>query len=252
VLAALLTDFGLRDTYVGVMHAVILGVCPEARVVDLTHAVPPQDILAGALALEDAAPYLPEGAAVVAVVDPGVGSERAALAARSSRRFWVGPDNGLLSWQFGPDAEVVRLEEPRYRLPAVSNTFHGRDVFAPAAAHLLAGVPLAELGRRVTTWVELPRPKPTRRADGSLEAHVIAVDRFGNLVLDARLADLPPNPRFEVNGRTIDGLVATYAEARGLCALVGSSGRVEIALPNGDASLHLNATKWGVVFVSGG
>jgi S-adenosylmethionine hydrolase len=252
VLAALLTDFGLQDTYVGVLHAVILGICPEARVVDLTHAVPPQDVLAGALALEDAAPYVPEGAAVVAVVDPGVGSERAALAACANDRFWVGPDNGLLSWQLGPDAEVVRLEDPRYRLAAVSNTFHGRDVFAPAAAHLLRGVPLAELGPRVTSWVELPKPKPTRRADGSLEAHVIAVDRFGNLVLDARPADLPSSPRFEVNGRRVEGLAATYADAQGLCALVGSSGRVEIALPNGDAAAYLGATRWGIVFVSGG
>jgi S-adenosylmethionine hydrolase len=153
VLAALLTDFGLQDTYVGVVHAVILGICPVARVVDLTHAVPPQDVLTGALALDDAAPYLPEGAVVVAVVDPGVGSERAALAARAGGKYWVGPDNGLLSWQLAPDAEVVRLAEQRYRLPEVSSTFHGRDVFAPAAAHLLRGVPLDELGPRVTSWV---------------------------------------------------------------------------------------------------
>src|SRR2546429_670769 len=117
-MAALLTDFGRQDTYVGVMHAVILGICPDARIVDLTHEVPPQDVLAGALALEDAAPYLPAGSAVVAVVDPGVGSDRAALVARSGGRFWVGPDNGILAWHLGPDAEVVRLENPRYRLPA--------------------------------------------------------------------------------------------------------------------------------------
>jgi S-adenosylmethionine hydrolase len=252
VLAALLTDFGQQVIYAGVLHAVILGICPEARVIDLTHAIPPQDVLAGALALEDAAPYLPASAAVVAVVDPGVGSARAALAARAGDRFWVGPDNGLLSWHLGPQAEVVRLENPDYRRPVVSSTFHGRDVFAPAAAHLLRGVPLDAMGPRVTTWVELPKPRPVRRADGSLEAHVVAIDRFGNLVLDARPADLPPRPRFEVNGRRIDGLVATYAAANGLCALVGSSGRVEIALPNGDAAAHLGATRGGIVFVSAG
>lgn len=249
MLAALLTDFGLQDTYVGVMHAVILGICPEARVVDLTHAVPPQDVLAGALALEDAAPYLPPGAAVVAVVDPGVGSDRAALAARSNGRFWIGPDNGLLSWQLGPNAEVVRLENPRYRLPDVSRTFHGRDIFAPAAAYLLRGVPLDELGPPVTSRVDLPRPTPIRRPDGSLEAHVVAIDRFGNLILDARPADLPPDPRFELNGHHIAGLVATYAEARELCALVGSSGRVEIALPNGNAADYLGAVGGTIIRV---
>jgi S-adenosyl-L-methionine hydrolase (adenosine-forming) len=250
MLAALLTDFGLRDTYVGVMHAVILGICPTARVIDLTHAVAPQDVLAGALALEDAAPYLPPGSAVVAVVDPGVGSDRAGLAARANGRFWIGPDNGLLSWQLGADAEVVRLENPAYRLAEVSRTFHGRDVFAPAAAHLLRGVPLVDLGPRVNAWVELARPALVRRADGSLEAHVVAIDRFGNLVLDARAADLPPRPCFEVNGRGIDGLVGTYAEAAGLCALVGSSGRVEIALPNGSAAVLLGATRGEAVSVS--
>ena len=159
---ALLTDFGLQDSYVGVVKAVILGICPGASIVDITHAVEPQDVLGGALALEDAAPYLPEGTVVVAVVDPGVGSDRAALAARAGGRFWVGPDNGLLSWQLGPDATVVRAENPRYRLPAVSSTFHGRDVFAPVGAHLLRGVPIEELGPRVTSWVELPRPTPIR------------------------------------------------------------------------------------------
>lgn len=249
MLVALVTDFGRQDTYVGVLHAVILGICPTARVVDLTHDVPPQDVLAGALALEEAAPYLPEGTAVVAVVDPGVGSDRAALAARAGRRCWIGPDNGLLSWHLGPDAEVVRLENPRYRLPEVSQTFHGRDVFAPAAAHLLSGVPLADLGPRVSSWVQLPRPAPIRRPDGTLEAHVVAVDRFGNLILDARPADLPPHPRFEIADRRVEGLVPTYAAATGLCVLVGSSGRVEIALPNGSAAALLGIGRGTVIRV---
>ena len=150
MLAALLTDFGLDDVYVGVMKAVLLSRCPQARIVDLTHASPPQDVLLGALALEDALPYLPRGSAVVAVVDPGVGSERAALAARVGGRWLLGPDNGLLSWCLGPGAEVVRLETARYRLPELSSTFHGRDVFAPAAAHLLMGAELGEKPEKVT------------------------------------------------------------------------------------------------------
>ncbi len=248
---ALLTDFGLQDSYVGVMKAVILGICPGASIVDVTHAVEPQDVLGGALALEDSAPYLPEGTVVVAVVDPGVGSDRTALAARAGGRFWVGPDNGLLSWQLGPDATVVRAENPRYRLPAVSSTFHGRDVFAPVGAHLLRGVPIEELGPRVTSWVELPRPTPIRQPDGTLEAHVVAVDRFGNLILDLRATDLPPNPSFALATVRIHGLVRTYAEARGgPCALIGSSGRVEIAVPNGSAAAKLGASKGAVVRVS--
>jgi S-adenosylmethionine hydrolase len=248
---ALLTDFGLQDSYVGVVKAVILGICPGASIVDITHAVEPQDVLGGALALEDAAPYLPEGTVVVAVVDPGVGSDRAALAARAGGRFWVGPDNGLLSWQLGPDSTVVRVENPRFRLPAVSSTFHGRDVFAPAGAHLLRGVPIEELGPRVTSWVELRRPTPIRRPDGTMEAHVVAVDRFGNLILDLRATDLPPNPSFALATVRVHGLVRTYADARGgPCALIGSSGRVEIAVPNGSAAAKLGASKGAVVHVS--
>jgi hypothetical protein len=248
-LAALLTDFGLDDVYVGVMKAVLLGICPGASVIDLTHAIPPQDVRAGALALADAAPYLPSGAVVVAVVDPGVGSERAALAARSGGRFFVGPDNGLLSWCLDAVADVVRVENPRYRLREVSSTFHGRDVFAPAAAHLLNGVPLRELGTRVDDWVRLPRTRPLGLPDGSLEAHVIAVDRFGNLILDARPADLPLSPVFELAGRRVVGLVRTYAEASELVALVGSSGRIEIALPNGSAAAFLSLSRGATIVI---
>jgi S-adenosylmethionine hydrolase len=248
VLAALLTDFGLDDVYVGVMKAVLLSRCPDARIVDLTHAIPPQDVLLGALALEDALPYLPRGSAVVAVVDPGVGSTRAAIAARSGGRWLLGPDNGLLSWCLSPDTEVVRIEATRYRQPEVSSTFHGRDVFAPAAAHLLMGAELAMLGPPVSSWVELERPVVHRLDGGAVEAHVIAVDHFGNLILDARAGDLPPRPLLRVAGREIHGLVRTYADAAGtLCALVGSFGRVEIALPNGSAARELGLGRGAVV-----
>jgi S-adenosylmethionine hydrolase len=253
VLAALLTDFGTDDVYVGVMKAVLLGICPTARLVDLTHAIPPQDVALGALALADAAPYLPAGAVALAVVDPGVGSARLPLAARSGGRYFVGPDNGLLSWCLGDDAEVVRIEDPRYRRPSVSATFHGRDVFAPAAAHLLNGLPLAALGRRLDAWVRLERPAATRRADGALEAHVIAVDRFGNLILDLGADDLPPRPSFEVGGRRVDGLARSYGDAEGdLAALVGSFGRVELARPNGSAAAGLGLGRGAVVTVRSG
>jgi S-adenosyl-L-methionine hydrolase (adenosine-forming) len=249
-LAALLTDFGTDDVYVGVMKAVLLGICPAARIVDLTHAIPPQDVRLGALALADAVPYLPAGAVVVAVVDPGVGSERAALAARAGGRYFVGPDNGLLSWCLDADAAVVRLAEPRYRLSPLSDTFHGRDVFAPAAAHLLNGLPLDRLGPPAGSWRGLERPAPTRRPDGGLDAHVIAVDRFGNLILDLGRADLPARPAFEVAGQRTIGLVRSYAGAGGcLAALVGSFGRVELAWPNGSAAARLGVGVGATVVV---
>jgi S-adenosylmethionine hydrolase len=251
VLAALLTDFGTDDVYVGVMKAVVLGICPTAALVDLTHAIPPQDVLLGALALADAAPYLPAGAVAVAVVDPGVGSDRPALAARVEGRLFVGPDNGLLSLCLRGEVEAVRLEEPRYRLPRVSSTFHGRDVFAPAAAHLLNGVPLEALGPAVDSWVRLERPAPVARADGALEAHVVAVDRFGNLILDVRPDDLGPRPTFAVAGRRVVGLARSYADAgSGLAALVGSFGRVELAQPNGSAAAALGVGRGATVVVS--
>ena len=149
--------------------------------------------------------------------------------------------------------EVVRIESARYRLPQVSSTFHGRDVFAPAAAHLLNGVPLDQLGPRAQGWVELPRPTPTRRPDGALEAHVLAVDRFGNLILDLRVADLPPRPVFEAAGRRVVGLARTYADAGGqLAALVGSFGRVELALPNASAAAALGLARGATVLVTAG
>jgi S-adenosylmethionine hydrolase len=253
VLAAFLSDFGLDDVYVGVMKAVLLGRCPGAQIVDLTHGIPPQDVLLGALALEDALPYLPRDSVVVAVVDPGVGSERAALAARAGGCWLLGPDNGLLSWCLGDDAEVVRIEAARYRLPELSSTFHGRDVFAPAAAHLLMGAELSMLGAPVETWVKLDRPAPRRLDGGALEAHVIAVDRFGNLILDARAGDLPARPLFSAAGRELRGMVRTYADADGaLCALVGSFGRVEIALPNGSAAAELALGRGAPILVEPG
>jgi S-adenosylmethionine hydrolase len=253
MLAALLTDFGLDDLYVGVMKAVLLGVCPAARIIDLTHAIPPQDVAAGALALADALPYLPAGAVVVAVVDPGVGSDRAALAAQVDGRYVLGPDNGLLSWCLGPSAAVVRLAEPRYWRERVSRTFHGRDVFAPVAGHLLNGEPLAVFGPSVATWVGLARPTPRRRHDGTIEAHVVAVDRFGNVILDLTAAELPREPTFQVGGLMIRGVASTYANAGGQpAALAGSFGRIEIALPGGSAAATLDLGRGAVVLVRPG
>ena len=190
-----LSDFGLDDAFVGTCHAVMKHIAPGLDVTDLTHGIGPQQVLQGALALHAAAPYLPAAAIVLAVVDPGVGSARRAIAVRGAdRRFYIGPDNGLLllaAEHAGPLFDARELTDPRYRLDPVSATFHGRDVFAPAAAHLAAGVPLAELGPSLDpsllVRVEVPVPAV---APGFLRAVVVAVDRYGNVQLAAGAGDL--------------------------------------------------------------
>ncbi|MGH7397764.1 MAG: SAM hydrolase/SAM-dependent halogenase family protein, partial [Candidatus Rokuibacteriota bacterium] len=147
----LTTDFGLRDPFVGIMKGVLLSICPSARLVDLTHEVPPHDILAGGLALEAATPFFPPGTVHLAVVDPGVGSARRAIAVRAGGYHLVGPDNGLFTFALeGAGWTAVSVTAPEYRLAEVGRTFHGRDIFAPAAAYLAAGVPLERLGPPVS------------------------------------------------------------------------------------------------------
>ena len=183
-----LSDYGLQDDFVGVCHGVIAGICPEANVIDLTHGVSRHDILAGALILEGALPYLPVGVHL-AVVDPDVGASRRAVAMRlADDRMLVGPDNGLLSLaaiQAGGAVEAVEIAHSRFRLEPVSATFHGRDIFAPVAAHLAAGVALAEVGQPCDPegLVRLTLPE-TQLADGLVTAHAVHVDRFGNIGLN--------------------------------------------------------------------
>ncbi len=190
-----LTDYGLVDDFVGVCHGVIATICPQARVIDLTHGVPRHDVRAGALLLAEALPYAPSGVHL-AVVDPDVGAQRRAVALRlGDGRVLVGPDNGLLApaaeWGGGV-VEAVDIARSRFRREPVSATFHGRDIFAPVAAHLAAGAPLAEAGDPLDP-AELVALELTRaeQVDGALVAHVRYVDRFGNLQLDAGHDDLP-------------------------------------------------------------
>ncbi len=190
-----LSDYGLADDFVGVCHGVIARLCPEARVIDLTHGIPRHNVRAGALVLRNALSYMPAGVHL-AVVDPEVGAERRAVALRCAdeERLLVGPDNGLL-WlaaeRFGGVVEAVDVGRSPWRLEPVSATFHGRDVFAPVAARLAAGEPLAGGGEpcdpETIARLELPQP----RVDGKgLVAHALAIDRFGNVILDAGHADL--------------------------------------------------------------
>jgi S-adenosylmethionine hydrolase len=251
---ALLTDFGLADHYVAAMKGVMLGICPDATFIDITHDIPPQDILAGALELEAVTPFLPPATVVVAVVDPGVGSERRGIALESRGLRFVGPDNGLFAL-VGPYTRVVELREPGYARPTMSRTFEGRDRFAPAAAWLAAGVGLSQLGPVVDRPVELDVPQPTV-GRAVVAGTVLRVDRFGNLVTNIgrhALSDLCAPVTIAVEGATIDRLSSTYADVPfgALCALIGSTDRLEIAVNGGSAAAALAASRGSRIEVHG-
>jgi S-adenosylmethionine hydrolase len=260
-IVTLTSDFGLRDPYVGAMKGVILDINPTATIVDVSHDVEPQRVVQGAFVLGVALPYFPRGTVHLAVVDPGVGGERRGLVLATPHGLFVGPDNGLLSPAL-PDDARAKATEPgqasavplpegyrafaitrrQYMREPVSSTFHGRDVFAPVAAHLSLGVAAEQFGERVDSVLAFPPFRARRRADGSLEGRVLHVDRFGNLVTDIRAEDLPAGDvRVDIGGRVIRGLSLTYEEAGGLAALVGSSGYLEVALPGGSAAAELKA-----------
>jgi S-adenosylmethionine hydrolase len=243
----LTTDFGLADGYVGTMHGVILSIAPEAKLVDLSHQVPAQDIRAGAFVLYQAVPFFPSNTVHMVVVDPGVGSERRALAVRTSQGIFVAPDNGVLSYVLASVdiREAVSLTNPAYQMPQVSATFHGRDIFSPAAAHLANGVRLTELGPRAINLAHLTLPTPETIPEGNLIAHVMHVDHFGNLILDVTGADLGRKVTFQLAGRTIEEMSRTFADVApgDLVAYIGSSrDHVEIAVRDGDAAQELGVS----------
>ena len=254
----LTTDFGTSDTYVGVMKGVILGINPNAQIIDLTHAIPPQDIHEAAFSIYAAYRYFPKGTIHIIVVDPGVGSDRQAIVSRIGDAFFVCPDNGVLSYllhSIGSEGrhaiDAVAIQDSVYYLPEVSNTFHGRDVFAPVAAHLSLGVPLEDIGPPVQTLVQLPIPKIDISGD-TFVGQIIKIDRFGNLITniskDAFEAFLDGDVTYEIRaGNTsLNRLNAAYAES-GVgkpLAIIGSSGLLEIAINGGNAKEGLGI-KWG-------
>jgi S-adenosyl-L-methionine hydrolase (adenosine-forming) len=266
---ALLTDFGTSDVFVGVMKGVIQARAPNAALVDLTHDIPPGDVSAAALRLWQAAPYMPPGTIYLAVVDPGVGSPRRAVAAATSSFACVGPDNGIFSWLLGrrPDAEAVQIPLP----PSASGTFHGRDVFAPAAARLSAGAPLATLGSRISGLEMLPFPRLAFET-GAVRGEVLLSDRFGNLLTSIGVASwadrllrvdpwVPGCPdirlegaKFEVRlsgGRSV-ALARTFSDVPpgSLVAYIGSDGLLEIGVNRGNAAASLGLTRGDEVILS--
>ncbi len=251
----LTTDFGTRDGYVGIMKGVILGINPQATIVDITHAIAPQRVEEGAFLFATSARYFPTDTIHVVVVDPGVGSARRPIAMQSGQTFFVAPDNGVLTHAIvnrqaltnDSQTRAVHLNRAQYWLPNVSNTFHGRDIFAPVAAHLSLGIPLEALGDPIRDWMRLEADLPARRADGALIARVRHIDHFGNLVINVvgpRLNEMD-RTRITINvgGRVLRGIQQSYADVEPgeVIALFGSSGNLEISVRNGSAADVLKA-----------
>jgi len=254
---ALLTDFGSRDHYAGTMKAVILGICPDVTLVDITHDIPPHDMMTAALELAASYKYFPSGTIFLVVVDPGVGSTRRGIAVDTGDYRFVAPDNGVLtaSLRDTPPKRIVELTERRYARPTVSRTFEGRDRFAPAAAWLAKGVDLSTLGRSAGAIQQLPIPSPQIDRD-ILTGQVLLVDRFGNLVtnIDRKLFDkFTYGNGIEISAadHLVGRVVATYAEAAAgeVCALFGSSDHLEIAVNAGSASNQLSLTRGAPVTI---
>jgi len=246
----LTTDFGTKDGFVGTLKGVIWGICPEANIADISHGISPQNIFEGALTLWRAHSFFPAGTIHVAVVDPGVGTSRRPIAARLGEQTFVGPDNGLFTPMI-EDAErkdwtreIVHLTNEKYFLQGVSHTFHGRDIFAPVAAHLANSVPLEDLGPSITNPIRFSMPKPEKTTNG-WRAHITLIDNFGNCTTDLPSAVLNEREHvsFYFHEREVQGLVASYGQNKPgeLIALVDSENYVEIAIVNGNAAKTLGA-----------
>jgi S-adenosyl-L-methionine hydrolase (adenosine-forming) len=276
---ALLTDFGSSDWFVGTLKGVIASIAPKAQVIDLCHDIPPGDVKAGAFALLAAYRYFPRGTIFVAVIDPGVGGPRDAMLAEAHGYHFLGPDNGVLAYALsggppgtgggrhaafkpalsdGPAYRLRTLENPEYRLPNASATFHGRDVFAPAAAHLSLGKAPGGFGRKKETFVELPFPVPYL-AKGEVLGEIVHIDRFGNAITNLTprdLESLPEKPRKGKRAIVAKGkafpLAAFYAQAGDgkPAAVPGSSGFLELAVDNGNAAKKFGLKRGDAVKVA--
>ncbi len=265
----LTTDFGFSDVYVAVMKGVILSINPEASIIDITHSIKQQNILQAAFILNTAYRYFPRQTVHVAIVDPGVGSERQGMILKTASALFVAPDNGILSYVIDdlcpkeghyegrlaqyPESletvtlmkglEAVAITDPRFWRHPVSSTFHGRDIFAPVAAGLSLGISPYEFGDKSYSLHVFPVPQPILDSRGDLTGQILHVDCFGNLITNIKSGDLPHRDVIIQAGREyIRGLNRYYDEGEGLMAIVGSSGYVEISLKNGRASDFLSMT----------
>jgi S-adenosylmethionine hydrolase len=240
----LTTDFGSRDWFVGTMKGVILRFAPRTTIIDLTHEVTPGDIRAGAFALGASYAFFPQHTIHLAVVDPGVGTKRRAIAVETSSYIFVGPDNGLLSWALAKEKikAIYSLENPAYQLPQVSATFHGRDVFAPVVAHLSRDLPLRRFGPPLQDYVRLEWPEPSQTRQG-IQGEVLYIDRFGNAVTNisrGTLSTISYSPEIFIGRKRVGTVAAAYQSvpSGSSVVVVGSTGFLEIAVNGGSAAKH--------------
>ena len=258
----LTTDFGIEDEYAGVMKGVILGIHPDATIVDITHHIQPHDLIEAAYTIETSYKYFPSGTVHIVVVDPGVGTERPILALEKSGHFFLAPDNGVLSLLFddmGLDS-IVHVKNNRYFLKSVSLTFHGRDIFAPVGAHMSLGVRINDLGDMIEEdhVVRLDIKKPSQSGD-EISGQIISIDRFGNLItnIDGKhLANICRNDndkpvKISIGGKKIVGLSYSYENSKDQAplAIVGSRSTLEIAVNRGSAQKYFMAEKGDVIKV---
>jgi S-adenosylmethionine hydrolase len=241
-----MTDFGFKDNFTGVMKGVIFNINSSARIVDICHEIAPQDIMGAAIALKTSYKYFPKGTVHVVVIDPGVGSGRLPILVKTKDYYFIGPDNGVLSLALEEEniEGIVYLNNHEFHLMPLSNTFHGRDIFAPAAAYLSKGISYQLFGKGVKDYkkINLPKPKSGKRC---IKGEVIYVDRFGNLFtnINQEMQDKMKNPAIKIKDTVIKGIKTSYASARPntLLAVWGSSGFLEIAVSLGSAQNKLDA-----------
>jgi len=264
-IVTLTTDFGYDDAYVGAVKGAILSINPEANIIDISHSIRPQNILQAAFILSVAYRYFPKQTIHMAIVDPGVGSERQGIILKTPSAIFVAPDNGILSYiiddlfsiesqpfteqthelnevVFKKGLEAAAITDPRFWRHPVSSTFHGRDIFAPVAAGLSLGISLYEFGEKINSLHILPIPKPSLGPEGNLTGRVLHVDRFGTLITNIKSNDLRgKDVVIEVAGYRIKGISDYYAQDKGVMTIVGSSGYLEVSLRDGSACEFLGA-----------
>lgn len=249
----LLTDFGSRDGFVGTMKGVILSICPEAKIVDISHEIEPQNIAAAAFVLSNSVDYFPEGTIHVVVIDPGVGSERRILCVCAGKHFFLAPDNGVLKYIYNKEDSIkaIHVSNRKYFLLEISQTFHGRDIFAPVAAHLANGLDFKQLGKQVNDFAKGQLPQLLETGNG-LIGEIVYIDRFGNLVSNIPSEKILPDTIISVGEYTIRGLADSYSQGqdREPIGLIGSSGYLEIAMNLGSAKEYLKCSEGEKIEIS--
>lgn len=253
MIISLLTDFGTEDYFVGAMKGVIMSINRKATIVDISHQIPPQDILTATFTLQACYKNFPESTVFAAVVDPEVGSNRRAIIVETSIYKFVAPDNGLLSFIFNTEHNfrVFEIQNEDYWLKPVSKTFHGRDIFAPVAAHLSKGIEAEKIGGEITDFVRIEQSLPKLVDPGRLEGQIIHIDHFGNLVTNLTIDDLPKNFSLKIRGRTIKNSRTFYSESAEdeIFIILGSAGYFEVVSRLNSAKVLLGAELNDLVIV---